>query len=113
MARYAAEYCPAVAVSRYLPAGSPVNSNAPCASVVTVRGRTTNPLPICTGTPLFIVIVIVVVTVVVVPAGVPGGGGGGGGGMAGNSMTLARRMGDPVSAATTRPRMMPVPVGSG
>src|SRR4029078_5874711 len=49
----------------------------------------------------------------VVPAGgvaVAAGGTGGGGGL---SVTLARRMGLPVSALTTRPRMIAVPIGSG
>jgi hypothetical protein len=47
--------------------------------------------------------------------GLPGGGGdaGGGGGVIGCRLTIARRIGDPVSAATTRPRMIAVPTGSG
>src|SRR5258708_11497858 len=39
--RYCAEYWPGVALRRYVPAGSPVNSNAPWASVVAVLGRIT------------------------------------------------------------------------
>src|SRR5687768_18608612 len=50
---------------------------------------------------------------------VPGGGGvagdvlGGRGGAMGDRFTMPRRIGFPVSAATTRPRMTPVPVGGG
>jgi hypothetical protein len=59
------------------------------------------------------IIVNVVVAEFVLLAGAPGGEGGGGGGAVGIRLTLARRIADPVSAATTRPRMTPVPVGSG
>jgi hypothetical protein len=77
-----------------------------------VRGRLMPALLTCTGTPFIIVIVIAVLAVAVVPGGVPRGGSGVEG-ACGISMTFARRIGDPVSAATTRPRMIPVPVGSG
>jgi hypothetical protein len=68
----------------------------------------------CLGTPSTITVVVVVLE----PAGGETGGrvavpGGGGGGAIGIRFNMARRIGLPVSAATTRPRMTAVPVGSG
>src|SRR5687767_6913399 len=76
----------------------------------------TDPLTTCVGTPFTMTVVMVVTpprppptTPPATPATVPGGGGVG----IGMRLTLARRIGVPESAATTRPRMTPFPTGSG
>src|SRR3954468_13160539 len=109
MGRYAAANGPAVANRRYDPGGSAVNSNCPCESVVAVRDR-----------PMFIATAVVnvrgapLIMTVVVCVDAPGGGGPAGGGRGGTGFRLMvpLRIGFPVSAATTRPRMTPVPTGS-
>src|SRR5262245_8478455 len=111
MPRYWAEYCAGDAFTRYVPAGRPVNSNAPCESVVACRGLRAPTLEI---TPPVICTVATTgppetpVAGGVVPRPPAGGNVG-----AGISVTFAFRMGLPVSAATTRPLMTAVPVGSG
>src|SRR5438128_3638429 len=112
MLRYCAEYCPGDADSRYVPAGRSLNSNTPCASVVVVFGR---PVNICTlllavdCTP-FTITVCVVTTV---PGAATDEDVSCTGGATGIRFSDARLTGLPVSAATTRPRMIAVPVGSG
>src|SRR4029079_19726949 len=86
----------------------------PWPSVIADRGR----IPMA---PISITVPLGPITtgrVTVVPGGVVPAGGvlvaaGGTGGGPGISVTLSRRMGLPVSALTTRPRMIAVPVGSG
>jgi hypothetical protein len=115
--RYAAEYGPGDAIRRYVPGGSSRNSNAPCASVVAVFGRKLKDDEVVvdeTCVPFRVVVTRVVVTgspcgAAVVPVVDPAGRSG----MINDRFTVARRMGVPVSAATTRPRMIPVPLVSG
>src|SRR5260370_683923 len=106
--RYCAEYWPGDAVRRYVPAGSPVNSNAPWASVVAVRER----MPLnCAPTLTLVCAPLITMVWIVTP--VDPGAGSGMGGVIAMTWTLARRTGLPVSAATPRPRMTAVPAGSG
>src|SRR5262249_54230171 len=113
--RYAAEYWPGEADRRYVPGGSAVNSNAPCASVVAVFGRPMLALTL----PLTTVVTPFTVTVRLMEApafpaeGVPLAVVETRTGVIIDRFTVARRIGAPVSAPTTRPRMTPVPVGSG
>src|SRR5258708_37519946 len=106
--RYCAEYWPGDALRRYVPAGSPVNSNAPWASVVAVRER----MPLNCA-PTFTLVCAPLITMVWIVTPVDPGAGSGMGGVVAMTLTVARRTGLPVAAATTRPRMTPVPARSG
>src|SRR6516164_8798833 len=83
----------------------------PCASVVAFFGRVNPPMLVLTttGAPLMVMVWVAVTPAgaTLVPKGLIGTGG-----FIKDRLTCARRMGVPVSAATTRPRMTPVPVGS-
>src|SRR3990167_8032248 len=122
MPRYCAEDWLACATRRYEPAGSAVNSNTPWVSVVAWRGRAiciigpwAVPRPddntwifASAGTPP--------TTPPTVPPDVPlppDRPPAGEAVITGDRFTIARRIGFPVSAATTRPRMTPAPIGSG
>src|SRR5262249_34620358 len=88
----------------------------PCESVTAVRGRIIwNCIPqfTCTAVPFTVIVVVVCVGPEPrpVPAACPAWPWASG--ATDERLTFALRIGDPVSLATTRPRMVAVPLGSG